>query len=294
MSVLSRPQGTPERVWSVVRGLTSLGGVLEREAFERLLNPGFQRDGTLVKANPTLAADGPGAATALGLVEIGRQEARSVEGVAVGSISDFADLIHDRLCVVAPGDTNAVILDAFAWLGAESDRTRGLGWIYEMGREEFADSANHALIGEDDDGRLMNATKVVAWRRWLRFIGLGQPVPDLVDYPTASNRLARELQREGAPNALLDAEAFLQIVARRCPYLDRGRIFLQACRRIGHTPSANRLSPLLSGTLRDLHDDGTITLTLAGDSTGAVLLSPEPTHAIGAFTSVAVLPGASS
>lgn len=288
MSVLSRPQGTPDRVWSLVAGLTALGGEADRETFDRLLNPGFQRDGILVQASPKLAGDGPGAATALGLVDSDRREVRIADGLPIGDMSDFADLIHDRLCGVAVGDTNAVVLDAYAWVAAESDRVGGLGWIYDVGREEFADLANAALIGEDDDGRMMNSTKVPAWRRWLRFMGLGQPMPEILDYPSPATRIAIELRRSGSCGTTLDSASFLRIVAARCPYLDGGRLFSQACRRIGHTPSETRLSPLLSGALRDLHDERSITLHLAGDSTGAVLLAAEPTHPIGSFTSVEI------
>ncbi|MES3100515.1 hypothetical protein [Sphingomonas faeni] len=241
-----------------------------------------------MKASPLLAADGPGAASALGLVESDRRTVRSVDGSAVGGFADFADLVHDRLCAVQPGDVNAVVLDAYAWVAAESDRSGGLGWIYEAGRDEFADRANAALVGEDDDGRLMNTTKVPAWRRWLRFMGLGQAMPDMLDYPSPASRLAIELRRSGSGGSTMDSNSFLQVVATRCPYLDRGRLFNQACRRIGHTPSTGRLSPLLSGALRDLHDEGALTLQLAGDSAGAVLLSAEPTHSMGSFTSVMI------
>ena len=168
-----------------------------------------------------------------------------------------------------------------------------MGWIYDLGREQFADNANAALVGEDDDGRLMNTTKVVAWRRWLAFIGLGVsiPIPHTPDFPTPTARLARELERAAiAPGTTMPAEQLVTFLAGRMPYLDRGRLFAQACQRIGHLPSSRRLSPLLSIALRDLHDDGTLKLTLSGDASTHVQLALDPAHTIDSFTAVSIFP----
>ena len=192
------------------------------------------------------------------------------------------------------GETDLAILEAYSWLAAESDRQGGLGWLYDLGREQFADNANAALVGEDDDGRLMNTTKVVAWRRWLAFMGLGVliPIPNTPDFPTPTARLARELERAAiSPGTVMPAEQFLTLLAGRMPYLDRGRLFAQACQRIGHTPSTRRLSPLLSVALRDLHDDGTLKLTLSGDASTHIQLVPDfAGYSIDAFTAVSIFP----
>jgi len=58
MTLLSSPQGTPERVWSLVAGLAALGGTSSRADLRPTpLNPGFERDGAEVKAKATLASD---------------------------------------------------------------------------------------------------------------------------------------------------------------------------------------------------------------------------------------------
>ena len=36
MSVLTRPQGVPERVWSLVGGLSALGGTTDRATLDRV------------------------------------------------------------------------------------------------------------------------------------------------------------------------------------------------------------------------------------------------------------------
>ena len=85
MSVLSSPQGTPERVWSLVAGLSALGGECDRQTFDSLLNPGFMKDGVLVRAKDSLAADALGAASSLGLIKAGREMAALIPGINLGT-----------------------------------------------------------------------------------------------------------------------------------------------------------------------------------------------------------------
>lgn len=290
MSVLSRPQGTPERVWSLVGGLGALGADLPRDEFVALLNPGYMRGGNPIKAVPSLANDGPGVAYALGLVGREGARARLVVEARPGDVIAFADEIHDILCGAQTGNLNGVILEAYAWLVAESHRRQDLGWIFQVGRDEFADMIDSGLAGQDDDedGRLMNTTKVPAWRRWLRFLGLGIPMPaTFIDFPSPARRIAIELRRAGlAPGTTMPAEDFLRFVAGRCPYLDRGRLFVQACQRIGHSGSARALSAALSCGLRDLDADGTISLRLSGDAGDGLSLSADPSMQQATFNSV--------
>ena len=111
------------------------------------------------------------------------------------------------------------------------------------------------------------------------------------DYPSPSLRIIRELERsELAPGSALSASDFVSLLARRMPYLDRGRIFSQACQRIGHVPTAGRLSPLLSAALRDLNDDQILRLIPSGDASDKVRLSADMAHPIEAFTTVVIFP----
>lgn len=296
MSLLSNPQGTPERVWSLVAGLAAIGKSASRETYDGLLNPGYLKDGVENRAKDTLAANAHGAALSLKLVEAGRDEAR----LLIESPSDFAafaDHVHDHLAKLSTGDPDAPILETYAWIVADSDRNRGTHWIYQSGREEFADRANSALLGEDEDGKPMNTTKLVPCRRWLAFLGLGisLPLDGVPDLPLPIERISRELNRSDfSPNTVMDADDFVSWIARRMPYLDRGRLFIQACQRIDHVPAAGRLSPLLSAALRDLHDQGVIQFVLSGDAVDRVRLTEESTHAFDAFTTVTIFPTTSS
>jgi hypothetical protein len=292
MTLLSSPQGTPERVWSLVAGLAALGGTSRRATYDALLNPGFERDGAEIKAKTTLASDAHNAALSLALVD-GARDQVGLRATLPGSFVGFADLVHDRLIALASGDGDAVILEGYAWIVAESDRQNGVEWIYQGGREEFAEMANAGLNGKD-----MNSTKAVAWRRWLAFLGLGLPMPterSAPDFPSPAIRILRELQRaEIAAGSPMSAAEFVALLARRMPYLDRGRLFVQACQRIGHPAPTNRLSPLLSASLRDLHDDQSLRLVPSGDSADRVRLSEDASHGIDAFTTVIVSPRSAS
>lgn len=293
MSVLTNPQGLPDRVWSLVAGLEAVGGAADRASLDRLLNPGFQRDGMFVQAKAELAGNTLGAATSLGLIAADREEARLGEGLALGSPSAFADTVHDRLVSLEPGESDRVLLEAFAWVGAESDRQGDLAWLYEWGRDEFVDQLNAGLIGEDQDSKPMNTTRAPAWRRWLALLGLGVPLPlpTVPDFPSPAARIAREIERSSLKvGEEVPADQFLQLLAERMPYLDGGKLFIEACQRIGHRPKRRRLSPLLSAALRDLHDGGAIKMRPRGDAADAVSLVPDPEHIIQTFNMVLIGP----
>jgi hypothetical protein len=289
MSLLSSPQGTPERVWSLVAGLSALGGTSPRGPYDDLLNPGFERDGAEVKAKAALAADAHNAALSLGLVESGRDQV-SLSAPVPSDFAGFADLLHDRLAALEADGTDTAILEGYAWIAAESDRQGGVEWIYQTGRDAFADQANSGLSGKE-----MNTTRLPAWRRWLAFLGLGVTMPhdrNAPDFPSPAARMVRELERSGlTAGTQLGAAEFVSLLARRMPYLDRGRLFTQACQRISHTPNGARLSPLVSLALRELHEDQSIRLVPSGDAAERVRLTEDSAHPIDAFTTVILFPG---
>src|SRR3546814_2041928 len=67
------------------------------------------------------------------------------------------------------------------------------------------------------------------------------PLPSQL-HPLADGRLIRELARVGINrDQEVSADAFLAGLAVRLPYLDGGRMFLEATRRLGHAPAPRRL-----------------------------------------------------
>lgn len=291
MSVLARPQGWPERVWSYVAGLEALGGSAEREQIEALINPGYLKDGAKVHTAATMAGDIFGAARSLALITQDRQRVTLCDGVETSDFEVFADALHDRFASPAADDTNRVMFETYAWFVAESDRQGHLAWLTELSNPQLADAAIQGLRGEDEDGRPMNPTKLVAWRRWMGRLGLmiDLPLTKAPDHPHATARTARELARGGlAPGDRLTHREFLRRLVERQPYFDTGRLFVQACARMDHTPKPDRLSPLLSATLRDLHDDGRIQLELPGDSGDGLTLTGAEDHEVTNFNNVTI------
>lgn len=276
MSVLSSPQGSPERVWSLLAGLQALGGRAERALIDGLFNPGYVVNGQSVIVENTLVGNTHGAATSLGFLSLEGREAVLDPALTASTADEFADSVHDRLIALADADEDATLLKTYAWLAVECDRLQGVGWIFEARREDLADQASKALGGHGEDGRSMNSTKWVAWRRWMAFLGLSsrQPFANVQDLPDPTRRLLREIAREGLPKgSRLQADEFLQIVGRRMPYLDRGRLFTKHADALGHAPPPRRVSPLLSFALNQLHVDGEISLQVSGDSAGVFKLS---------------------
>jgi hypothetical protein len=288
VSLLTNTQGSPERVWSALAGLATFGEQ-SRAELESLLNPGFLKPG-LDAVKTVNIRQVIGAAASLGAVEGDRTSAATDLNATAFSQGEMADWMHDVLCALEPDHKDAVILETYAWMVARSDQAGSMAWMHEMNADGFANAAVEGLLGLDDDGGVkMNKEKVVAWRRWLVFLGLATPLPSpLLPQPSPATRLRRELVRAGVAGTTLSAQEFMALVAARLPYLDRGRLFLQACERLGRRPSSQRLSPMLSIALRDLEDEGALEMAQLGDAGGIIQLAEDPAHLTKGFLSVRI------
>lgn len=292
MSLLSSTQGTPERVWSLISLIAANDGLLGRTEAAEWLNPGFTRDGETVVEKPTAFAQTLGAATSLGAVQADKGMLLLNSSCNVGSYATFCDWVHQTLISLSNSEKDAVVLETFAWLAVESDRQGSLGWIHDWTNDAFADAADSALPeGADEDGeRRINRDKLPTWRRWLVCLGLMVPLPTSPQpQPIADARVMRELPRSGIPTGTeIRADLFVTTLGSRLPYLDSGDMFVEAARRIGHAPKPHQLSPLLSATLRNLHDEGSIELRLRGDAGDVTRLTHDPTHKVQAFEAIIV------
>ena len=294
MSLLSSTQGTPERVWSLVRALADNGGALDRTEASGWLNPEFTRHGQPAKENSSAFKQTLSAATSLGIVDVDRTELRLNRACTASSFVDFCDWVHGSLIGLDSAKKDAVVLETFAWLVVETDRKKSTNWIHEGTNDGFADAADASLpLGTDDDGdRRINTTKLPSWCRWLVSLGLAVWLPvrtHSIPHPFPDSRVMRALRsviaRENV-NKELFADEFLSLLAPHLPYLDGGRMFSDAARRISHAPTPRRLSPIFSTTLRNLHDEGAIELRLHGDAGNLMHLSHDSTHKIASFCSV--------
>ena len=288
MSLLSNTQGSPEREWSVLAGLAVFGDQ-PRDELEAVLNPGSLKPDVATLVNIANVRQVISAASSLGAV--GGDRSSTSTDVDLPALSDevaISDWVHDKLCALGPESKDAVILEAYAWFSARSGQTGSTSWVYELSPDAFADAAAAGLVGEDDDGgKRMNREKVVAWRRWLIFLGLAVSMPSpWPPQPVPTARIAREIARSNVSGSEVAAGDFLNLLARRMPYLDRGHLYLQACNRLGWKPDPRQLSPVLSTALRELHDEGVMQLKQSGDSPDVVALSVDQPHLLGGFDTI--------
>ncbi len=293
MSILSQPQGTPERVWSLVNGIQAIGGTLSPDDFGALLNPGYVRDGAKVIAERTLAQDATGVSTSLRLIV---KEGNSFHCALEQSLTHeaFPDLIHDILINTPDEESNSTILNAYAWLVAESHKQKDLSWSTFKDTKSFVEDMLEGLTGDDDDGaRPMNTTKLPAWRRWVVFLGLCESLPGLVNAPfwhfSPARRIKKELQRANVPEGqTITGSELLRVIANRCPYLDGGRKYQKACSKMGYVHGQRELSAALTVGLRELEAEEVLEFGLLGDSSDALLMVPDPTLRTNSFNRVKI------
>lgn len=294
MSLLSSTQGTPERVYSLIHAISASGGSLTRAHASSWLDPGFSRNDQVISAVKSVAFDQVlGAATSLGAVLSDGGVLKLSPSCRVSSFQQFCDWVHQTLISLDSAEKDAVILETLAWVYVKSDRHRSTHWIHEMTPDAFADAADENLpAGDDDDGqRRINRTKLPSWRRWLLSLGLMVQLPSHSQpHPLPDERAAREVGKSSfSKNVQIPAKEFLTTLASGLPYIDGGRMFVDAARRIDQLPSVDRLSPILSATLRNLHDDGSIELVVRGDAGAALVrLANETAHTVQAFQAVIV------
>lgn len=276
MALLSATEGTPERVWSLVSILAAHSGSMERQELARWLNPPFrsthgEREDKKSAVDATIQV-----ASDLDLIDTSERGAvRLINGYLSGKYDEFADLIHARLASLSDGDADAVLLEAFAWLAVQVEIEGSTLWVDDWSADEFADHADKALTPEAGERRF-NKTKRAPWRRWMEFVGLSVPLPTGEDHPCVTRRLERELFGGSLPlNEEIGAGRLLDYIAQRLPYLDGGRLFVRLCDRLGHHMAPQRLSRLLSSALRDLGEDGRVTLIVRGDARNNVELAPD-------------------
>lgn len=126
--------------------------------------------------------------------------------------------------------------------------------------------------GVKPDNRF-NISKYRGLRRWFRYSGLGWHDGDNRFHPNPYERVLRQLPLifEKAPELSIDD--FMERLAKRCPELDGGFLFLKA----NDWSASNRsLSMGLSHALIDLHLDGALTLNCPIDSDGWSLSKASP------------------
>ena len=285
---MSDTQGTPERVWALVRLVVAHGGRISREEVRHWLDPLRSPAGEATAITQTV-----GAASSLELVKSDTtSKSLTLSSNEVPSdLLAFTDWVHNRLVGLCESHPDAVVLRAFAWFVARSAEQQGTTWLNGRSNTDLADSIRSALES-DSEGATFNPTRYPRWRDWITFLGLGYDMPlkgSTIFFPYVVERMRRvrnEIFSDIDAGEEVDAEDFLRKLSNLMPYLDGGTLFADMAQRIGWSPTSGRLSPVTSTALRDLHDSGVFALRMYGDTRGAWSLSPDPTHKIRAFRTV--------
>jgi hypothetical protein len=278
MSLLSSTQGTPERTLSLVQVLAAHDGRLPRGELLAWLDPAFGREasevGTSAAADQTL-----GSASSLDFASVQSGHYVLEPGLDVRDLDQFADITHQRLLTLPPDKADSVLLRAFAYIVARTEQARGTGWLHASTNKVLADGINKAFperANTGAEGRIFNEYKMAPFWRWIGLVGLAVNLPTNGYHPSVSVRLARELGQSGlTAGQELPIRQVLEVIAERMPYMDGGRLFNAAAEAIGLAAQGRSISPVLSTALRDLDEEGVLTLGFRQDAPGLISLADD-------------------
>lgn len=283
MSLLSDTNYSPQRIYALLRLLEAQDGQLGFDSIRTWLKPtlrGVDQKGSEENTNIRQLL---GATASLGLIGSPSQNQYRLTAPVPTTIEAFADAVHDRLVALDLDHADSIVLEAYAAMVVLTEAEQGTSWL-DVNAKDRAAKINKAVRAadadeEDEEKNRFNATKFSPWKRWMIFLGLGVSMPRSDFYPYPAQRLEREIARLGSEQSLpitLEMEAFLARVAERMPYLDGGRLFLASVDCVRLPPLGRRVSRVLSGTLRDLHDDKRLVLDAIGDAKEIYALTQEP------------------
>lgn len=132
------------------------------------------------------------------------------------------------------------------------------------------------VFGDERPSNPFNKAKLTGLNRWLGFTGLGWYDMSGVFQPNPYKRLLRRLPSIFYKDKKLTSEIFMQRLAKHCPELDGGRIFLQIFREQSYDASAKNCTLGLSHALIELHQNKKIRLICPQDSRGWSMKSADP------------------
>ncbi len=291
MSLLSTPTGRPERVFSLLSLVRSMGGRVKSSDAIEWLAPQYRsadNSGTESKSKSSeRVREFFRVARDLNLLD-----ADADDWISTNKLPDtrraFARYVHAHLCGLPLEDPDAVLLRAYAWCTAFVE-SNGIATIVSMQSGDLASGIDSGLgrKGEDAD-RVFNTTKLPAWKDWMAFIGLGwSDLPGINGFiPDPSRRIEEELQDLFLSTLRTSATDFLSSVAKSLPYLDGGFLFEEAFKKDFTHPPQGQISLLLSQALRSLEQNDILKCEMEGDTRSAISLFPDPLSATSAFSHI--------
>ena len=278
MSLLTSTQGTPERTLSLLQILAAHDGRLPRGELLSWLDPALGRDVSEV-GNSTAAENTLGSASSLDFAKPSGGHYVLEANLDVRDLDHFADMTHQRLLTLPEDKADSVVLRAFAYFVARTEQAKSTGWLHSATNKIVADGINKAFperANTGAEGRIFNESKMPPFWRWVGLVGLAVNLPGGGFHPYVAPRLARELAQSCLPRGEeIPLRDVLDVVAERMPYMDGGRLFAVAAEKVGLPAQTRAISPILSTALRDLHEEGLLTLGSRADAAGLVALADD-------------------
>jgi len=136
-----------------------------------------------------------------------------------------------------------------------------------VARQDLCTQFNSALRPHIERANPLNDTKLPHYVRWYTYLGMGWRDPSKGFIPDPTERLRRTLCLIFGTARQLDSQDFMASLARACPELDGGSLFMDVA-STQYNPSDRVCTKALAVALRNLHDDGTIQLDCPKDSVG--------------------------
>lgn len=286
MSILSNPQGRPERIYSLYWSWVAADPDATEEHVRDFVNPGYTQQGSQLLMDKANFANVPGAAQFLNMKKL-VAETRS----APLSYQLLLDQMHNALVALDADDLDAVLLRAFAFFVVKSEQQGNTFW-YTDDTLGVVDEISAALNRDSRSAPAMNPTKYTAWRRWMVALGLmvPNPIPSKLEIVDITRRLERTLSSEIFSDAsVFSAAEFLSRLSREMPYVDRGTQFNEACAAVSFTPKLRHISRVLSYALQELHSDDMIKLISRGDDPDNYRLQGDTLHERQTFVEVQIV-----
>jgi len=144
--------------------------------------------------------------------------------------------------------------------------------VYEMQmnytNETWAAKFNAGVFGNKRKSNPFNPEKFSGLHRWLNYLGLGWNDPSGKFQANPYERLKRALPSIFEGESELSGDDFMKRLAKFCPELDGGKIFLEANEYQKYKSDDKQCSLGLSHALVDLYEDKIIDLDCPTDSDG--------------------------
>jgi hypothetical protein len=292
MSLLSTPTGRPERVFSLLSLVRSLGGCVKSSDAKEWLAPQYSS-----ADNSGADSEGKSGARVQEVFRVARDlnllDADKDFWVNTCELPTtrraFAQHVHVHLCGLPVEHPDAVLLRAYAWCAAYTE-ANGTAALLTMTASDLAReiAAGLGRKSEVDDDKVFNTTKLPAWKDWMAFLGLGwNDLPGFTGFiPDPSRRIEEEIHALLPSDSRVDAGSFLTAIAKTLPYLDGGSLFEEACKQGLAPPPVGQLSRMLSQAIRSLEENGVLRCEMDGDAKSGIGLFPDPLSKTNQFSHV--------